>query len=227
MKPDMMRAVARRLVQVAIQFLVTFLPLLVLSGQFGWVWAWVYFGLYVAIVTVNMFVLPVELIAERGRARENVKNWDKTITTISIVLTLGLFVVAGLDQRLGWSPELPLWLHLMGLAVMSMGQGLFSWAMASNKFFSTRVRIQIDRGHIVATGGPYRYVRHPGYVGYIATTLAIPLLLGSLWGLIPAAVTACLFVVRTALEDRTLQEELDGYKDYAQHVPYRLLPRVW
>ena len=99
--------------------------------------------------------------------------------------------------------------------------------MAANAFFSMVVRIQEDRGHAVATGGPYRYVRHPGYVGMMLSLLGTPLLLGSLWALVPAGLATCLYVVRTALEDRTLQEELEGYKDYAGQVRRRLLPGVW
>jgi protein-S-isoprenylcysteine O-methyltransferase Ste14 len=113
------------------------------------------------------------------------------------------------------------------LTFFVLGQGLFSWAMASNKYFSTCVRIQIDRGHTVATSGPYRYIRHPGYVGYTVSFLGMSLALGSLWAIIPAGLIACLLVVRTALEDRTLQDELPGYKDYAQRVRYRLLPGIW
>ncbi|MBU0705027.1 MAG: isoprenylcysteine carboxylmethyltransferase family protein, partial [Chloroflexi bacterium] len=105
--------------------------------------------------------------------------------------------------------------------------GLFTWGMTANKFFSTSVRIQEERGHTVASEGPYRYVRHPGYVGYIIALFATALALGSLWALVPAVLATCLFVVRTALEDRTLQKELAGYKEYAQQVRYRLLPGVW
>jgi protein-S-isoprenylcysteine O-methyltransferase Ste14 len=99
--------------------------------------------------------------------------------------------------------------------------------MASNAFFSEGVRIQAERGHVVATGGPYRCVRHPGYVGTILTQLATPFLLGSPWALIPSVVSAALFVVRARLEDKTLMEELPGYKAYAQRTPSRLLPGVW
>jgi protein-S-isoprenylcysteine O-methyltransferase Ste14 len=99
--------------------------------------------------------------------------------------------------------------------------------MASNKFFSTAVRIQMDRSHTVASGGPYRYVRHPGYVGYIISWFATSLALGSLWALILVGLVMCLFVIRTALEDKTLLEELDGYQDYAKQVRYRLLPGIW
>ena len=99
--------------------------------------------------------------------------------------------------------------------------------MASNRYFSTLVRIQIDRGHTVATSGPYRYVRHPGYTGYSASFFGMSLALGSLWAIIPAGFLTCLFVVRTVLEDRTLQGELPGYGHYARRVRFRLLPGIW
>jgi protein-S-isoprenylcysteine O-methyltransferase Ste14 len=99
--------------------------------------------------------------------------------------------------------------------------------MASNRFFSSVVRIQTDRGHTVATGGPYRFVRHPGYVGMMVSALGTTILLGSLWAFIPATLLIGLIIFRTALEDRTLQNELEGYKEYAARVRYRLLPGVW
>jgi protein-S-isoprenylcysteine O-methyltransferase Ste14 len=113
------------------------------------------------------------------------------------------------------------------LAIAVLGSLLTTWAMIANRFFYGVLRIAKDRGHTVATGGPYRYVRHPGYGGAIAFDLAAPLVLGSLWALIPAVLTACAIIVRTALEDRALQAGLDGYAEYAQRVRYRLLPGVW
>jgi len=182
----------------------------------------------VGILIINVLVMPPELIAERGRTdKKDIEGWDRVVTTINILPALGVPIVTGLDERLGWSPQFVSAIHLMGLAFMVLGQGLFTWAMVSNKFFSTSVRIQMDRDHTVATGGPYRVVRHPGYVGYIVSAFATPLALGSLWALIPVAITLCLFVVRTALEDRTLQAELDGYKEYTQRVRYRLVPGLW
>jgi protein-S-isoprenylcysteine O-methyltransferase Ste14 len=116
---------------------------------------------------------------------------------------------------------------LLGLLGYALGNLIFSWSMASNPYFSGVVRIQEERGHTVAMGGPYRIVRHPGYVGYILFTLSTPLALGSLWGFVPAVLASLGMVVRTGLEDRTLREELAGYKDYARRVRYRLLPGVW
>jgi len=226
-KSELRGKIVKRLLQVVIQFLLLGVILFVAAGRLDWVWAWAYIGVCVGVLAVNTLVLPPELIAERGQPRENVKRWDKAIAGLIILPSLGAPIVAGLDERFGWSPDLASWVHIAALALMVLGQGLFTWAMVSNKFFSTVVRIQMERDHTVATGGPYRYVRHPGYVGYVLSGLATSLALGSLWALVPAGVTLCLLVVRTALEDRTLQEELDGYKEYAQRVRYRLIPGIW
>ena len=220
--------IRKRMLQVVVQFLLLAAILFISSGRLNWVWAWIYLGVGIAILAVNVLVIPPELIAERGRTdKKDIKAWDRVITTLNIIPSLGAPVVAGLDERFGWSPQFSLEIHLIGLALMVLGQGLFTWSMVSNRFFSTSVRIQMERDHTVATGGPYRYVRHPGYVGYTVSAFATALALGSLWALIPAAITMCFLVVRTALEDRALQEELAGYKEYAARVRYRLLPGVW
>jgi len=224
----MTAAIVKRMVQVVVQFLVLAVILFISAGRLNWGWAWAYLGVGVGLLIVNVLVMPPELIAEHGRTdKKDIKAWDRVLTTLIIFPTLGMPIIAGLDERFGWSPQLALAVHLIGLAFIALGQGLFTWGMVSNKFFSTAVRIQTDRDHTIANGGPYRYVRHPGYVGYITSLFATSVALGSLWGLIPAGLGMCLFVVRTALEDRTLQEELDGYREYAQKVRYRLLPGVW
>lgn len=226
-KSDLTRRVRKRMLQVVVQFLVLAAILFISSGRLDWVWAWAYLGVGVGILALNVFVMSPELIAERGEIKENVKGWDRVLGALIAVLTLGALMVMGLDARFGWSPRLAGAIQLGGLVFLAMGQGLFSWAMASNKFFSGLVRIQKERGHTVVTGGPYRHIRHPGYVGYIISWLATSLALGSLWGLIPAGLVACLMVARTALEDKALLEELDGYRDYARQVRCRLLPGIW
>ncbi len=104
---------------------------------------------------------------------------------------------------------------------------MVEWATGSNAFFSLTVRIQKERGQAVVEGGPYRFVRHPSYVGGILFELAAPIMLGSWWALIPGGLDAVLFVIRTALEDKTLQAELDGYPAYTERTRYRLVPGVW
>jgi protein-S-isoprenylcysteine O-methyltransferase Ste14 len=140
---------------------------------------------------------------------------------------LARYIVAGLDQRYGWTGSFPLAAQIVALAVCALGYALVVWATAANAFFSQIVRIQSECGHAVVTGGPYRYVRHPAYVGAILYELAAPVLLASWWALIPSGLNAILLVLRTALEDRTLQTGLTGYADYARQVRHRLLPGIW
>jgi protein-S-isoprenylcysteine O-methyltransferase Ste14 len=223
----MKHPVIKRLLQITVQTAVILAVLFLSAGRINWLWPWVYLVVATALVGVAALILPPELIAERAQPKEGVKPWDKRLTSLLLPLSIALFVTIGLDERFGWSPDLAPWLHMLGFALMSIMQLFFTWAMASNKFFSTLVRIQTDRGHTVQTGGPYRYIRHPGYLTLSLTWMAISVALGSLWGLIPAALIGAIYVVRTALEDHTLQEELPGYKEYAQQVRYRLLPGIW
>jgi protein-S-isoprenylcysteine O-methyltransferase Ste14 len=219
--------VAKRLLQIVGQFLFIGIVLFASAGTLEWIWAWVYFAAVIGILIVNALVMPRDLIAERGATKENVKPWDKWIALVMLVFSIGIYLIAGLDERFRWSPDMSLALHLFGLIVFVLGNLLFTWAMVSNKFFSTAVRIQSERGQQVATGGPYRFVRHPGYVGHIVFNLATPLLLGSWCAFGPAFLLAVTMIVRTALEDKTLQQELEGYKEYAARVQYRLVPGVW
>ena len=226
-KPDKIKKVLKRFMQVVLQVVLFAILLFVSSGQIAWLWAWIYLCTYVLIIIINAFILPADLIEERGKSKENVKKWDKVIMTLNIFPALGILVVAGLDYRFSWSPAISDWINVSALILMLLGHAFFSWSMISNHFFSTAVRLQFDRSHQVATSGPYKYVRHPGYVGFIILNLATPLILGSLWALIPGAIITILFIIRTALEDSTLRNELEGYKEYAQKVPYRLIPGVW
>lgn len=222
-----MKRILKRFIQVVIQVILFAILLFASSGQIAWHWAWIYICTYILIIIINAFVLPADLIEERGKSKKNVKKWDKIIMTLNIFPALGIMLVAGLDYRFIWSPALSDWIHVSALILMILGHAFFSWSMVSNHFFSTAVRLQFDRSHRVATSGPYKYVRHPGYAGFIVLNLVTPLILGSLWALIPAAILTILFLIRTVLEDRTLRNELDGYKEYAQKVPYRLIPGIW
>jgi protein-S-isoprenylcysteine O-methyltransferase Ste14 len=220
-------AVRKRMLQVLLTHLVLAAILFLSSGDLAWAWAWAYLGVGLGFLIINARILPAELIAERGQPRENVKRWDRVLTSIAGLPTLAVPIVAGLHHRYEWSPQLVPAIHLIGLALFALGQGLFSWAMASNRYFSTLVRIQKDRDHTVATGGPYRYIRHPGYAGYSVSFLGTSLALGSLWAVIPAGLMVSLLVLRASLEDRTLRDELPGYRQYSERVRYRLLPGVW
>jgi protein-S-isoprenylcysteine O-methyltransferase Ste14 len=233
MTPEVKRSIVTWIIQVALGLVGYGAILFLCAGRLDWVWGWVFLGLIAAVLISHVLILvPInpELLVERSKGilQDDAKGWDKWITMFAAGMgTGGAWVVAGLDVRFEWSAAVPLALHIGGLVSSILGWALFMWAMGANAFFSEAVRIQEERGHTVQTGGPYRFVRHPGYVGAILTFLAAPLLLGSLWALIPAVLAAIGYVVRTALEDRTLQEELDGYKEYAQQTRYRLLPGIW
>ncbi|MGB8647064.1 MAG: isoprenylcysteine carboxylmethyltransferase family protein [Anaerolineae bacterium] len=228
---EMMRGIINRGLQLVVVLFVEAVILLSAAGRLDWLWAWVYLGAYTVLIGVNAFLLlrkDPELIVERGKIRDDAQSWDKVLATLaSLVGPFVVLIVSGLDERWNWSPELNLTVRLIALVGMILAFLLVSWAMLSNPFFSGTVRIQKERGHTVAASGPYRYVRHPGYVGMSFMWVLPALLLGSLWGLVPALVTVALIVVRTALEDRMLQNELEGYREYAQRVRYRLVPGVW
>jgi len=233
MTPEVRRRIVSWIVQTALGFVGYGAILFLSAGRLGWLWGWVFLGLLAAVLISHVLILvPInpELLAERSRGirQEGAKGWDKWVAFFAAGMgTMVSWIVAGLDARFEWSASVPLALHIGGLIGSVLGWALFMWAMGANAFFSEAVRIQEERGHTVVTDGPYRYVRHPGYVGYITSWLATSLALGSLWALIPVGLVMCLLVIRTALEDKTLQEELDGYQDYARQVRYRLLPGVW
>jgi len=200
------------------------------AGQINWWPAWASIAVSLAWLMATAIVIlrfTPDLLAERLGPRKGVKPWDKAIVSILGLTTLVRYIIAGLDQRYGWTGGFPLAAQIAALIVCALGYALFVWATASNAFFSQIVRIQPERGHTVATGGPYRYVRHPAYFGAILYELAVPILLASWGALIVSVLDAILLILRTALEDRTLLAELSGYADYARQVRQRLVPGVW
>ena len=203
--------------------------LFVSAGRVDWYIAWVFLGVYILIVFISLIFVDPELIEERSHIGPGAKKWDIVLASLTVVfLFLLTFLIAGLDAgRFHWSPPFPVWVQLLGLVIYVMGSVITSWAMITNKFFSSVVRIQTDRDHYVVTDGPYKYVRHPGYTGAIIVSISIPLILGSLWAFIPALIGDCILVIRTVLEDNTLKKELHGYDEYASRVRYRLIHGIW
>ena len=223
--------IVQQALKIGLFLLVLATLLFVSSGRVTWLMAWVYICVYAASTIFNsLLILPRNpaLLAERIRIKKGAKKWDKVLAPLMAGLCPAITVtVAGLDIRFNWSPQIPFVLQIAAIALAVLGHLLLTWAMATNSFFSAVVRIQKDRGHTVVTSGPYRYVRHPGYVGIIVFSLATPLILDSLWAFIPALFMLCISVVRIALEEETLKKELKGYKEYTNQVRYRLLPGIW
>ena len=207
--------------------------LLVSGGNLVWWPAWIY-SFLIVIAGIGGRIWAEQrhpgLLAERQNIEklQGAKAWDKLLAPLmALSVSFPLVIVAGLDHRFGWSPVFPLWLIVLGFLLISLGYAFATWALIENRFFSSVVRIQVDRGHVVCDSGPYRIVRHPGYAGNIFALLGIVLALSSIWTLIPATVALIITVIRTVLEDRTLQEELPGYQDYTQRVRYRLIPWIY
>ena len=236
-KPDNQKAVQtvspRQWIGLVVVYLSIPLVLLVCGGGFCWWQAWVY-SLLIVTAGIGGRIWAERrhpgLTAERQNIEkmQSAKAWDKVLAPLmALSISFPLVIVAGLDHRLGWSPVFPLWLIVLGFILISLGYAFAAWAFVENRFFSSTVRIQTDRGHVVCDSGPYRIVRHPGYAGNILPLAGIVLALGSTWTLIPAMVALIITVIRTTLEDRTLQDELPGYRDYARRVRYRLIPGIF
>jgi len=231
--PEDRRAIYKWILQAILGVAAYGVIIFLAAGTLDWVRGWLLLGLLAAFLAAHPLILvPInpDLLVERGKGLrdEGVKGWDRWIASLAGgVMPFISWIVAGLDVRFGWTGSVPLVYHLVGVLGMALGFGLFLWAMASNAFFSEGVRIQEERGHTLVTGGPYQYVRHPGYSGAILAQLSTPLLLGSPWALIPSLASAALYITRTALEDKTLIAELPGYNDYTRQTRYRLLPGVW
>ncbi len=200
------------------------------AGRLDWVAGWLYVGMATLYLAANMVYLErvnPGLIAARMRYGKGTKRWDIVWGVVFGPVMLSIYVVAGFDAvRFEWS-TMSAFYWPIGLVLFVVGATLLSWSMGVNPFFEKTVRIQKDRGHRVIDTGPYGFVRHPGYVGFFGWCLSAPFLLGSWWAFVPAALSVVGMIVRTALEDRTLREELDGYAAYADRVRYRLCPGVW
>ncbi|NWF69903.1 MAG: isoprenylcysteine carboxylmethyltransferase family protein [Chloroflexi bacterium] len=201
------------------------------AGTTDWAWGWVFtLNTLVCWIVLSLVLARRNpgLLNKRGhRARDmtGTKRWDWVLLSIYTVLQFALPFVAGLDYRYRWSAPVETWVALVGNALLIVSCALLAWAMSANKFFEGTVRMQ--QGQRVESGGPYRFVRHPGYTAVLLNFVATPLALGAWAAWIPALVGVVTFVIRTALEDRTLQAELPGYTAYTQRTRARLLPGVW
>jgi protein-S-isoprenylcysteine O-methyltransferase Ste14 len=200
------------------------------AGRLDWIEAWVLiasYGIFLLLYGVWGFMRDPAQIEERRKPGANVKVWDKVIMTLYSGLLVVLFPVCALDAgRFRWT-LMPAAGEAAGWILLACASGVIFWVMTTNTFASSAARIQSDRSQTVVAAGPYRYVRHPMYLGIILLFIGIPLALGSFWGLVPGGMIVCLFCLRTGLEDRMLFRELPGYPEYTARVRSRLLPGIW
>lgn len=224
-------AVFRALVRSFVLNILIAVVLILISGRPDWYRAWAYVALTFllhASVIFGVYRGSPDLMRERSRIRQGTKRWDRYVGGgAAVAAPLAMLVVAARDVRFRWPPPVGVAWGVIGFVGCASGGAIVLFSMRANRFFATTVRIQTERGHKVVDFGPYRRVRHPGYVGMILFSCFAPLALGSWWAFIPAGISAGLFVLRTALEDRTLRSELPGYAEYARRVRYRLVPGIW
>jgi protein-S-isoprenylcysteine O-methyltransferase Ste14 len=197
------------------------------AGTLDWPMAWAFIAVSLAVFVVQVQRSSPDLLEDRSRRHKDSKRWDRVLVSALMGISFSILIVSGLTIRFGQDGQVPLPVQVIALVILTLGNCLIAWATWTNRFFSATVRIQNERGHTVVSDGAYRFVRHPGYAGMIVVNLSMPLALGSYWALGPALLAVALFIVRTHLEDKTLREELPGYREYSGRIRYRLVPYVW
>lgn len=223
---DTLKLIISSILKVASLLAVVFLG----AGRLDYWQGWGLVSLLLIVGTVGyvFFKKRPELMKERAKPGKGMKWWDKVFWAFNVLFYLGVIVVGVLDGgRFIWTELIPLWGYILSYIAFFVGVTIVYWGMWTNNYFSSVVRIQKDRGQKVVTDGPYKIVRHPGYVGASIMMMSIGPILGSLWAMIPGGLWVISIIIRTYMEDITLQKELDGYKEYTKKTRYRLIPGIW
>jgi len=200
-----------------------------IAGTLKWWEVWLYLLImleYTVLITKALHRSP-GLREERRTAAARAPKWDRVASPLIGPAGLITIVVAAIEHRTCWLPAVPIAVSIIALGLLVPVPILVYRSIAANAFFSSHVRIQADRGHVVVSTGPYRFLRHPAYAGWVVLILLTPAALGSWLALVPAGCAAALVAWRTAMEDRFLLSNLPGYSEYAVRVPHRLIPGVW
>lgn len=200
------------------------------AGTFNYIQGWIFLTATVTTALMNFWAIrnDEELMSERSQPGEGAKPWDKLILSMSAITYLGSIITAGLDSgRFQWSPVFHWSLYAIGVFLLVIGQVIFLIARNENRFFSSVVRIQVERNHTVCETGIYKTIRHPGYLGMMISMTGVPLITGSLWSIIPVTGSIALLIIRTCMEDESLKKELPGYTDYVKKTKYKLIPGLW
>jgi protein-S-isoprenylcysteine O-methyltransferase Ste14 len=200
-----------------------------LPAGIGWRRGWLFllvFCTYTFVSAAYLWRVNPDIFVARSKVHQGTKSWDKVLMPLLLASLLAIFVTAAFDARYAWS-SVSTNMVILGYILFTLGFAASTWVYAVNKFAEPSVRIQSERGHKVIDTGPYAIVRHPLYAASIVLFVGMALAMGSYWALVPVAVGTLVLIVRTILEDRMLQNELDGYKDYASRVRYRLVPGIW
>lgn len=201
-----------------------------IAGRINYWQGWM-FGIVNFFIVLALFLkFPdiSEIMKERTKPGTETKWWDKLFWAFFGPMNLAILITASLDAgRFHWSRSIPLFIYPLGYIFYLLSSSLHFWAIRANRFYTSTVSIQHENGQEVIQSGPYRFIRHPGYLGIAVMVVSIAVALGSLWAIIPAACVVVLLVLRTVLEDSALQQELPGYQAYSKKVRYRLVPKIW
>jgi protein-S-isoprenylcysteine O-methyltransferase Ste14 len=224
---------ARSIISLLLSLIVSPLALFLAAGTIHWAMGWISIGVIYGGSILSRVIMAVknpDLIKERatGMDSEDSKAFDRwLVPIIGIFGPMLTFIVAGLNKRFGWMPEVSFTLEMAGVVGVILAFLITTWAMVVNRYFSSVVRIQTDRHQRVIMEGPYRIVRHPAYAGSVIGSSMMPFMLGSFWAVIPGLLTSAAIFIRTGYEDRTLQAELPGYTEYIRKTPKKLIPGIW
>lgn len=225
------RGIIRWIITTFIYLVLMAASLFISAGTLDWLLAWIFIiSAFIILVLDALVLIPIspDLLGERSRYQKGAKIWDEFLSRwMATFGPLTIWIVSGLDFRNSWTADLPVWLIAVSYGFVILGGLLALWAMAANRFFVGMVRIQMERGHEVISSGPYKFIRHPGYLGSMIYIFFTPFALGSLWGVAPAIFTVAMILFRTYLEDQTLISELDGYQAYTKEVRFRIIPGIW
>ena len=230
LSPEIRNGARKYLIRSIVGPVIMALIFFISSGRWDLPRAWYCFSLffiYSFFSSLVFYRLKPELMYHRNNWKKDAKKWDQILMPFAVFIGFHFqYLVMGLDIRFGWSNIEPGWI-IPGTIILIFSVAITLWSMFKNKHFETTVRIQNDRDHQVVTSGPYRIVRHPGYIGAILFEFAVPMIIGSLFGFINAAISSVLFIIRTWKEDNTLKHELQGYPEYTRSVRFRLIPGIW
>lgn len=221
---------AKFLLKTLITTLIFSAILFLFAGKSDYFQGWIFLATNVITGLMNFWTIRnnSELMTERSKVGEGTKSWDKLILGLSSLAYLANVIIAGLDSgRYHWSPDFNWSIYVLGVILTIVGQVVFLTARKENKYFSSVVRIQKDRGQTICDTGIYKVVRHPGYLGMTISLIGLPLITGSVWSIIPIGISIILLFTRTALEDNMLKEELPGYTEYTERTRQRLIPKIW
>lgn len=219
------------LVRVLFQVLIGTALFYVSAGRIFVLRGVIYFSLYIVLAVVGVILLAgrnSEVLNERAKKRDNTKSWDKVLLKVYILLAFfGVYIAAGLDA--GRYPEARISFDFIypGVLIYVFSSAFSIWAMSENQYFEATSRIQTDRGQVVCSSGPYRFIRHPGYLSILLWCISVPLIFGSVYTIMPVICVFVIIVIRTYLEDNMLKKELPGYIEYSNRVRYRLIPFIF